>query len=932
MPALDLSFASGESSLSVRRFAIHEGLSTLFAVSVWARSPDPSLALDSLVGQPAALRVEPAHVNSDATARVWSGVVSYMELSQVETSDKGLSTYHLIIVPRLWLLTQRINYRIYQHLTIPDIVGKLLEEWNVAAEWRIDAGKYPKLEYKIQYEETDHDFLSRLLEEAGITLFFDDQGGEEAKLVLSDAPQKNEARKGGAIRYVDNPGQAAEKEFVTRVHLAHEVRPGAHVIRDVDFRNPSFALTGDAPRAAGIEAGYEIYSYQPGALLIEPGKGSDTPTADDRGIARFDKPFGDSRAARALLAERQGRRAVSFDANVIDLRPGTVFSIDGHAHPELDGKTLLVTGFSVQGSPGGEWTMTGQAVFTDVAYYPRLKTPRPAVVGVQTATVVGPGGEEIHTDEFGRVRVQFPWDREGEMNEEASCWMHVSQGWGGRGYGMINLPRVGQEVLVSFLEGDPDRPTVVARVYNQTQPVPYKLPENKTISTWKSDSSPGGDGFNEIKYEDKKSDELVYIQAQKNLRKLVKHDETITVLNDRSKNVGVNETDTTLVNRTEVTGVNRSQTIGENRMTFVLGKAEKLIKQNEIEVTHGNRKTLVVKDLDLMVKGQKHERVEENVHLRVEGNHSERVELSRSLTVIVDQFEEVTGNHALSARREIHFSAIEALIAEGNDVTLRGPGGFIRMNSAGVTIVGTRVEINVSGTAGQGRGSKPVLPDDPLKAKITTADDEGGEEPAEGAEPDQAAGGAEEQAAGGGIFDFLFKKKKKKNTKLPQASVQCRGQMLVQQEKPMSCGQAASRMVIFSRTHENVPEDTLRDESEKRKNGYDAFNGTSTLDVPHMLGDHGVKGAGKWKRGATVGDMDSALKQGKPAMILLRDPGHFVVLDGIETKKDGTRTLLIRDPALPGKQGCRSIDVGGAEWNRRVADPNDPGWVLALPH
>ena len=150
----------------------------------------------------------------------------------------------------------------------------------------------------------------------------------------------------------------------------------------------------------------------------------------------------------------------------------------------------------------------------------------------------------------------------------------------------------------------------------------------------------------------------------------------------------------------------------------------------------------------------------------------------------------------------------------------------------------------------------------------------------------------------------------------------------------MSCGQAASRMVIYSRTDKDVAESTLRTESHKRQGagGYDELNGTSITDVPKMLGDHGVKHAGKWKRQATIEDMEGAVKKGPPAMVLLRDPGHFVVLDGIETKKDGTKTLLIRDPALPGKKGCRSIDVGGEEWNRRVADPNDPGWVLALPH
>ncbi|MEO5726730.1 MAG: type VI secretion system tip protein TssI/VgrG, partial [Byssovorax sp.] len=720
--------------------------------------------------------------------------------------------------------------------------------------------------------------------------------------------------------------------------LAHEVRPGAHVIRDVDFRNPSYVLTGDAPRATGPEGRYEQYHYQPGALLIEPGKGGDTPTADDRGIARHDKSFGDGRAERALLAERLGKRAVAFDANIVDLRPGTVFSIDGHAHPEFEGKALLVTGFSLQGSPGGEWIMTGQAVFTDVAYYPTLKTKRPDVVGVQTGTVVGPQDEEIHTDEFGRVRVQLPWDREGQLDEQSSCWMHVSQGWGGRGYGTITIPRIGQEVLIGFLEGDPDRPTVVARVYNQTQPVPYKLPDNKTISTWKSDSSIGSDGFNEIKYEDKKSDELFYVQAQKNLRKLVKNDETITVLNDRSKDVGVNETDTTGVNRTEVTGVNRTETTGANRMTFIVGDRAKLIKQDEIEITEGDRKLRVGKDLDIVVEGKKHERIEEDVHVHVDGRRNERVDQTQSLTVIVDQFEEVSGNHALTAGREIHFSAIEALVAEGRDVTLKAPGGFIRINGAGVTIVGTRVEINVSGSAGNGKGSKPELPEDPLVAKIEMPEEEAGEGDETGDDEEEAAGGGGPNgAAGGGLFDFLKKKKKKKKKKgkrsLPQAATQCRGQMLVQQEKPMSCGQAASRMVIYSRTNHDVAEATLRDESQKHGTfGYDEFNGTYTPDIPVMLGEHGVQPAGEWKTPATIDEMEGAVKQGTPAMVLLRDPGHFVVLDGIETKKDGTKSLLIRDPALPGTTGCRSIDVGGEEWNRRVADPKDPGWVLALPH
>jgi type VI secretion system secreted protein VgrG len=937
MSVLDLSFASGENTLSVRRVQIHEGISTLFTLSVWARSPQFDLDLESLVGQPAAFQVVHGTTNvASQGSRRWSGVVSQIEQVQGESGgpgEKPLSTYYLQIVPRLWLLTQRQNYRIYQHLSIPDISDKLLAEWGLQAVWQIDKGSYPRLEYKVQYGESDFAFLSRLWEEAGIAFVFpDDEQGK--KIVLGDKLQEGPVREGAPISYVDNPSTAAEQEFVSKVRLAHEVRPGAHTIRDYDFRRPGFPLFGEAPKAAGVEAGYEQYHYQPHGLLVEPGKGGDTPSADDKGIARHEQKAGNERADRTLAGTRTGKVLVSFETNVVDLWPGRRFSMDHHPHAELDStKKLLITEFSLEATPGGEWQMSASAVFSEVPYRPLVRTPKPKINSVQSATVVGPGGQEIHTDEFGRVRVQFPWDREGKSDDGSSCWIRVSQGWAGTGYGMMVIPRIGHEVLIGFLNGDPDAPIVVGRVFNATERVPYKLPDHKTRSTWKSDSSIGSGGFNEIMFEDLKDTELVYVQAQKNLRKLVKHDETITVGNDRAKDVGNNETDTTLVNRTEVTGVNRSQTVGENRMTFVVGKSEKLIKQNEIEITHGNRRLRVVKDLDLMVKGEKHERIEQDVHLHVDGSRSERIDQSQSLTVIVDQFEEVSGSHALSAGKEIHFSAIEALVAEGNDVTLRAPGGFIRINGAGVTIFGTRVEINVSGTAGHGRGSKPVLPDDPKKAKIKTEDDEddsGGDAPDKPEElPDLA--GELQQATGGGIFDFL-KKKKSKNVKLPVHATECRGKMLVQQEKPMSCGQAASRMVIFSRTHKDVPEGTLRDESEKRKNGYDPFNGTSTLDVPSMLGDHGVKPAGTWKRGATVDDMEGAMKKGKPAMVLLRDPGHFVVLDGVETKKDGTKTLLIRDPALPGKKGCRSIDVGGDEWNNRVANPKDPGWIMTLPH
>ncbi len=214
---------------------------------------------------------------------------------------------------------------------------------------------------------------------------------------------------------------------------------------------------------------------------------------------------------------RADKRGVLFEANVIDLYPGRVFSVDQHPHPEVGKGPLMVAELEIVASLGEPWSVRGRALFADpkVPYRPARKTPRPVAPGLQSATVVGPPGAEIHTDELGRVRVQFPWDREGKLDDNSSCWMRVSQGWAGAGFGMFMLPRVGQEVLVAFLDGDPDLPIVAGRAFNGRELVPYKLPDHKTVSTWKSSSSPGGAGYNEIKFEDQAGQELVYMQAQR---------------------------------------------------------------------------------------------------------------------------------------------------------------------------------------------------------------------------------------------------------------------------------------------------------------------------------------------------------------------------------------------------------------------------------
>lgn len=713
MPIAELTFQSGEASLSVRSFKIEEAVSKPFTVVVMARSPN-QIDLETLVGQAASLRLQTsvAHVNN--TDRNWTGICNHIE--QVQAEPTGLSTYELHIVPTLWLLTQRRGYRIFQHLNIPDILDKVLTEWSVDRTWNVDRSRYPKLEYKAQYGETDYAFLSRLAEEAGLAFTLPDSGGNGSKLTFGDALHSATART-PSLRWVDNPNESAEREFVTELRLAYEVRPGAYSIRDYDFRRPAYTFTGTATPAATPEDRYEQYHYQPGAFRTEGGKGGDTPVADDQSITRHDETYGKALAERGLAGDRAGSRSVSFRTNVLDLAPGAVFDLDQYPHADLNSnQTLLVTGQSIEGAIGSEWTVRGRAVFAATAYAPPLVTPKPVVDGVQSAVVVGPAGKEIHTDEFGRVRVQFPWDREGKKDEHSLCWIRVSQGWAGTGFGLINLPRVGQEVLVGFLEGDPDQPIVVGRVFNATNPVPYPLPQHQTRSTWKSQSSPGGSGFNEIMFEDLSGSELVWVQAEKDLRKLVKNDETITVGNNRQKLVKANETETVRENRTEVTNVNRTEVTRGERTTVVGSHRLDLVKGDAIEQIDKDSVLYVGADQHILVNGVKREAVGKDSHLLVKGNRNEQVGGTYGLSAGSHQIS--CGSQAVGAGGIIHMKAGAMIVLEAPDITIKAPGGFIRLDSSGVTIVGTEVLINSGGAAGVGPGGGGGHPEKPKEAKV----------------------------------------------------------------------------------------------------------------------------------------------------------------------------------------------------------------------
>jgi type VI secretion system secreted protein VgrG len=591
--------ATGD-GIDVRRFEVDERISALFEVRITAVSDNPDIDFEAVVGQPMRF------VAQGPVTRTWAGVCA--DLRQVRVDEQHLATYELTLVPTLWLAAQRRNFRMFQRLSEVEIALQLLGEWGVEPTVRL-AGKYKKRKYRVQYGETDYTFICRMLEDAGISFHFDNGG--ESKLVLDDGPESNEAREPIAFR--DRPTDA-DLEHVTEVHVARRVRPGKYTVRDHDYRlPPSYKLVSSAAGALPVEEKLERYHYVPGAFLYESGRGDDTPHADDKGKYRADESEGEALARRRLDAQRAGAREISFKTNTLDPAPGSVLSFLDHPKSECaPGKKLLVVESTFRGEVPGPWVHACKAVTADAHFRPELATPKPRAQGVESATVVGPPGEEIHVDEFGRVRVHFHWDRESKMNDESSCWIHVNQPWGGAGFGGSNLPRIGQEVIVDFLGGDPDRPVITGRVYTNLTKTPYALPQNKTQSGWKSNSSPTSGGYNELMFEDKAGQELVRMQAEKDHDKLVKNDETVNIGNDRTSNIGNDESRTVgndslkqvLNNAMEMIGMNRSRAVGVDE-NVQIGRNQTTTVGEKIEIVCGKSKLSMDKDGNIVLSGVK---------------------------------------------------------------------------------------------------------------------------------------------------------------------------------------------------------------------------------------------------------------------------------------------------------------------------------------
>jgi type VI secretion system secreted protein VgrG len=541
----------------VREFTLEDGLSTLFSIDIVAVSSNPAVDFEEIVGTQATFRIRGGERVEGAAASQWSGIIS--EIHQLRSEDTGLSTYHLTLVPRLWLLTQRTNCRVFQQMTDLDVVRALLGEWGI--EPTVETQRASKTrKYRVQYQETDHAFVCRLLEAAGITFFFR-RGDAGSTLVLSDSPEAG-TRRTAPLEHLNQP--LGGHLHATRFRASRAVRSGRVTIADHDHRVANTPLLAQTETSSlATEAALESFHYLPGAFRFGNKGPKDTPHADDRGRTRTDPDEGKRIADQVAFARVARSKRFGFDANALDLAAGLVLQLVGQPLAEREGP-LLITRVTISGSHDSEPHLACSAVAASTPYRPEAVTPTPNISGVECATVVGPAGDTIHCDEFGRVRVQFHWDRYGQMDELSSCWVPVNQAWAGEALGSLNLPRVGQEMIVGFLGGNPEEPIIVGRMFTNLLRPPFPLPQNKTQNGFRSASVPATGGYNEVMFEDQAGGELLRMRAERDMATRVNRDHEISVGNDRRATIDGHDK--------EQVEKNQSHSVGGDMTSSVVGQ------------------------------------------------------------------------------------------------------------------------------------------------------------------------------------------------------------------------------------------------------------------------------------------------------------------------------------------------------------------------
>ena len=659
---LEITTPFGKDAVAIIKMVANEELGRLSTYELDLVSDRFDLDFKQIIGEGVTIQLE----TLDASPRYFNGVVSHFVQVEPENSR---ARYKATVVPWLWFLTQTSNCRIFQDKTVRDIIEQVFKGHGFKDyELRL-TGNYPQLNYCVQYCETDFDFISRLMELEGMYYFFTHTDGKHT-LILADTPNVHDPcpnyevinyrpTKNPKIREESLLGWTIDKKFLT-TNFVH---------KGYDFKNPTNPLVSmsEVPREHP-RAGFEFFDY-PGESIT------------NRDGERYVKT-----RIEGIQVDHEFYRGFS---NARGILVGHTFKLD-QFYRDDENREYLVTGMKqtiisnafaskarMNNNPIYECTFS--AINKGIPFRSARITPRPTIPGPQTAVIVGPEGQEIHTDEFGRVKVQFRWDRDGQYDENSSCWIRTAQNWGGNKWGTFFLPRIGQEVIVEFLNGDPDLPIITGCVYNGDNKPPYKLPKDKTISTIKSYSTKGGSGFNEIRFQDKKGEEEIYVHAQK--------DTNTAVENDQFEKVGNNQ--------------------------------HILVKADSYEHIENNR--------HITVDNDHIEEIGKDRHVTIKGKEAIEINDSQSIKVSGDVIHVYKGSHSEKTSGSVCIKGGSVVIDAGC-VSLVCGGNHVTVGSGGVTIKGSVVTIdggvtNINCGPGPGPGGGAALsPVPPLSPTLPEPD------------------------------------------------------------------------------------------------------------------------------------------------------------------------------------------------------------------
>jgi type VI secretion system secreted protein VgrG len=578
---LAISTPLGRDVLLLERLAGSEGISSLFELQATVRSKRDPIAPADILGSLVDVTLDLGR----GQQRVWNGLVTAME--EAPALARGLRSYLLTIRPKLWLATQRQDCRIWLDKTALDVADVLLGEHGIPGPDRSGVASAPNpLPYSVQWNETDFNYLARRFEDDGLFYWFEHQAGAHRLVVANHASGYRD----GAEPRVRLSFGSTDANHIHHWQRRYVLTPGRRAARDWNFETPLSPPQATAPSLVSLpppNSAYEIYEY-PGRFLT---------------------------AAQGEVATRFRIQAIEGDHDATEgasrtrtLAPGRRFTPYEVAQPERAYEPHVVTRIVHQAEDGGyetggrgpqQYSNWISAIPARVPATPHQTTPRPRIAGAQIAVVAGPPGEEIHTDQHGRIKLRFPWDRRARGDGSDTCWVRVAQGWAGTGWGAQVIPRVGMEVLVCFADGDPDRPLVIGVVPNPVNKVPYCLPDNKTRMVIKSKTHKGV-GFNELSFEDESGREQVFVHAQRDMtskvlndhvedighdsRAQVGNDQTITIGHDSQARVGNNKTVSIGQSKQESVGREMSLSVGD-RLVITVG-------QSRLEMTSDGRVTL----------------------------------------------------------------------------------------------------------------------------------------------------------------------------------------------------------------------------------------------------------------------------------------------------------------------------------------------------